>query len=75
MSGQGLRATPEKGFNARAVYMVDWSRGADGVIGKQGINSIEDLAGKTVAYAALYAVALPAVERAEELRPQHRAAQ
>ena len=41
----------EKGFNARAVYMVDWSRGADGVIGKQGINSIEDLAGKTVAYA------------------------
>ena len=26
-------------------------RGADGVIGKQGINSIEDLAGKTVAFA------------------------
>jgi NitT/TauT family transport system substrate-binding protein len=41
----------EKGFNAKAVYMVDWSRGADGVIGKQGINSIEDLAGKTVAFA------------------------
>jgi NitT/TauT family transport system substrate-binding protein len=41
----------EKGFNARAVYMVDWSRGADGVIGKQGINSIEDLAGKSVAFA------------------------
>ena len=41
----------EKGFNARAVYMVDWSRGADGVIGKQGINTIEDLAGKNVAYA------------------------
>jgi NitT/TauT family transport system substrate-binding protein len=41
----------EKGFNARAVYMVDWSRGADGVIGKQGISSIEDLAGKTVAFA------------------------
>jgi NitT/TauT family transport system substrate-binding protein len=41
----------EKGFNARAVYMVDWSRGADGVIGKQGINSIEDLAGRTVAFA------------------------
>jgi outer membrane protein OmpA-like peptidoglycan-associated protein len=31
--------------------MVDWSRGADGVIGKQGINSIEDLAGKSVAFA------------------------
>ncbi|HYP06874.1 MAG TPA: phosphate ABC transporter substrate-binding/OmpA family protein [Bryobacteraceae bacterium] len=41
----------ERGFNARAVFMVDWSRGADGVIGKQGINSIEDLAGQTVAYA------------------------
>jgi NitT/TauT family transport system substrate-binding protein len=41
----------EKGVNARAFYMVDWSRGADGVIGRQGINSIEDLAGKTVAFA------------------------
>ena len=41
----------EKGFNAHSVFMVDWSRGADGVIGRQGINSIEDLAGKTIAYA------------------------
>ena len=41
----------DKGVNAHAFYMVDWSRGADGVIGKQGINSIEDLAGKTVAFA------------------------
>ena len=41
----------DKGFNARAVFMVDWSRGADGTIGKQGINTIEDLAGKTVAFA------------------------
>lgn len=41
----------DKGFNARAVFMVDWSRGADGVIGKQGINSIEDLAGRSVAFA------------------------
>jgi NitT/TauT family transport system substrate-binding protein len=41
----------EKGFNARAAFMVDWSRGADGVIGKEGINSIEGLAGKTIAYA------------------------
>jgi len=41
----------DKGFNARAVYLVDWSRGADGVIGSQGIRSIEDLAGKAVAYA------------------------
>ena len=41
----------DKGFGAHAFFMVDWSRGADGVIGKQGINSIEDLAGKTVAFA------------------------
>ncbi len=41
----------DKGVNARAFFMVDWSRGADGVIGRQGINSIEDLAGKTVAFA------------------------
>lgn len=41
----------DKGFNARAVYLVDWSRGADGVIGSQGVRSIEDLAGKAVAYA------------------------
>jgi NitT/TauT family transport system substrate-binding protein len=41
----------DRNFNARAFFMVDWSRGADGVIGKQGINSIEDLAGKTVAFA------------------------
>lgn len=41
----------ENGYNAHAFMMVDWSRGADGVIGKQGINSIEDLAGKTVAFA------------------------
>jgi len=41
----------DKGFSSHAFLMVDWSRGADGVIGKQGINSIEDLAGKTVAFA------------------------
>jgi NitT/TauT family transport system substrate-binding protein len=40
-----------KGFNARAAYLVDWSRGADGVIGSQGIRSIENLAGKKVAFA------------------------
>ncbi|MBV9342691.1 MAG: OmpA family protein [Acidobacteria bacterium] len=41
----------DKGFSSHTFLMVDWSRGADGVIGKQGINSIEDLAGKTVAFA------------------------
>jgi outer membrane protein OmpA-like peptidoglycan-associated protein len=41
----------DRNFSARAFFMVDWSRGADGVIGRQGIQSIEDLAGKTVAFA------------------------
>ena len=31
--------------------MVDWSRGADGVIGKDGIRQVEDLAGKSIAFA------------------------
>jgi len=33
----------DKGVGAHTFFMVDWSRGADGVIGRQGINSIEDL--------------------------------
>jgi len=41
----------DKKVGAHAFFMVDWSRGADGVIGKQGVNSIEDLSGKTVAFA------------------------
>jgi len=41
----------EKGFGAHAFYMVDWSRGADGLIGRQGINSLEDLTGQVVAFA------------------------
>jgi NitT/TauT family transport system substrate-binding protein len=41
----------DKGAPAHAFFMVDWSRGADGLIGKQGINSIEDLSGKVVAFA------------------------
>jgi outer membrane protein OmpA-like peptidoglycan-associated protein/ABC-type taurine transport system substrate-binding protein len=41
----------DKGFGAHAFYMVDWSRGADGLIGKQGINSLEDLTGQVVAFA------------------------
>ena len=65
----------EKGFNARAVFMVDWSRGADGVIGKQGINSIEDLAGQDSRVRAVHALAFPALERTEEFRAQHGAAE
>lgn len=41
----------DKGAPAHAFFMVDWSRGADGLIGKQGINSLEDLSGKVVAFA------------------------
>src|ERR1022692_4242232 len=41
----------DKKVGAHAFFMVDWSRGADGVIGKQGINSIEGLAGQKVAFA------------------------
>src|SRR5215470_5156705 len=41
----------DRGFGSHAFLMVDWSRGADGVIGKQGINSIENLAGKSIAFA------------------------
>lgn len=41
----------DKGFNGRAFLMVDWSRGADGVIGRDGIRKVEDLAGKSIAYA------------------------
>lgn len=41
----------ERGFGSHAFLMVDWSRGADGVIVKPGINRIEDLAGKKIAFA------------------------
>lgn len=40
-----------KGFSGHAFFLVDWSRGADGVMAANGINSIEDLAGKTIAFA------------------------
>ena len=49
--GKDFGKFQDQGFNAHAFYMVDWSRGADGVIGAQGIRSIEDSAGKTVAFA------------------------
>ena len=52
MSGpRTTRSSRTRASASHAFLMVDWSRGADGVIGKQGINSIEDLAGKTVAFA------------------------
>lgn len=36
----------------RAFMQVDWSRGGDAIIAKRGINSINDLKGKTIAVAA-----------------------
>ncbi len=41
----------DKGFNGKAFFMVDWSRGADGLIARQGLGDLESLAGKTIAYA------------------------
>ena len=38
-----------KEFDPRIVFQVDWSRGGDAIIAKRGINSINDLKGKTVA--------------------------
>jgi NitT/TauT family transport system substrate-binding protein len=40
-----------RGVGAHAFFMVDWSRGADGVIAAKGINTLKDLAGKKVAFA------------------------
>jgi NitT/TauT family transport system substrate-binding protein len=40
-----------RGFGAHAFLLVDWSRGADGIIAAQGINSLKDLVGRKVAFA------------------------
>jgi NitT/TauT family transport system substrate-binding protein len=40
-----------RGFGAHAFLLVDWSRGADGIIAAPGINSLKDLVGKKVAFA------------------------
>lgn len=40
-----------RGFTGRAFFLVDWSRGADGIIAAQGINNLKDLAGKKLAFA------------------------
>ncbi len=40
-----------KGFGAKVFFLVDWSRGADGVIARRGINNLKDLVGKKVAFA------------------------
>lgn len=38
-------------YNPKAFMQVDWSRGGDAIIVKRGINTINDLKGKTVAVA------------------------
>jgi NitT/TauT family transport system substrate-binding protein len=40
-----------RGFGAHAFLLVDWSRGADGIIASSGINGLKDLVGKKVAFA------------------------
>lgn len=36
------------GMDARAIMQVDWSRGGDALVVREGIKSIEDLKGKTI---------------------------
>ena len=36
-------------FNPQVVMQLDWSRGADAVVAKRGINKINDLKGKKIA--------------------------
>ncbi len=40
-----------RALEPRAFMQVDWSRGGDAIIAKRGINSINDLKGKTIAVA------------------------
>jgi NitT/TauT family transport system substrate-binding protein len=40
-----------RGFGAHAFFMVDWSRGADGVIAAKGIDSLKQLVGRKIAFA------------------------
>jgi len=37
------------GFDPRVLFQSDWSRGGDLVVAKRGINSVNDLRGKTIA--------------------------
>lgn len=41
----------DKGSNGRAFFLVDWSRGADGIVGGNEVNRMEDLAGRVVSFA------------------------
>ncbi len=36
-------------YDPMVVFQVDWSRGGDAIVGKRGVNSINDLKGKSVA--------------------------
>ncbi|MGB0931087.1 MAG: phosphate ABC transporter substrate-binding/OmpA family protein [Chitinophagales bacterium] len=38
-----------KEYNPQILFQVDWSRGGDAIVARRGINSINDLKGKTVA--------------------------
>jgi len=38
-----------KEYNPQIVFQVDWSRGGDAIVAKEGIKSVKDLKGKTVA--------------------------
>ncbi len=42
-----------KDFDPVVLWQADWSRGGDAIVVKRGINSVQDLRGKTVAVAEL----------------------
>ena len=66
----------DKGVNARAFYMVDWSRGADGVIRTARREQHRRPGRKDRRFFAPYTpFAFPALERLEGIRPVHRPAQ
>ena len=48
-SATQLGGLKKGGADTRVFMQVDWSRGGDAIIAARGINSIEDLKGKTVA--------------------------
>ena len=61
-----------RGFGAHAFLLVDWSRGADGIIAAQGINGLKDLVGQKVAFAPYTPSHFLSVHRAQGVRA-HRA--
>jgi NitT/TauT family transport system substrate-binding protein len=43
--------TPDMPYDPRIVFQADWSRGGDAIVVREGIDSVADLKGKTIAVA------------------------